>query len=456
MSFLNRATASLIILTVMLISEFSAAQQTEEDVVKPPVFKLLYIEAPVVIIEGSDVVIPQPAATTSLEDDPAFQQRVESILQYNEAVRDLEDQGGIWDMALVEELVSLGSLQQQQGYHLEAVETFNRAVHINRINSGLHSLEQVPAVEQMIDSYLAMGLWEEADLYYNYLFYVQHKAYGSEDPRLIPILDSLANWNMTAFNMGFGEALGVRLSSAQILYTAAARMVGIHFGFSDQRYAGYMSNIADSAFLVSRNPHLIAELARPEYRDVQNTLLNQLNQNVPIQSAGFATGERALGEIINFYASKNGAAIELAEAVSNLADWYLMFRQRNAAKTEYLTAWEILAQQEGAEELLQQHFGVVRPIPTFTDQAVSVRNDFIPGISADGAAVNFAYADLQFDVSVNGIPGNISVLNEETDQNKEIFSRLRRELRDTFFRPVLQDGKPIKASGNLYRYRYWY
>ncbi len=52
---------------------------------------------------------------------------------------------------------------------------------------------------------MALGNWEEADTYNNYLFHVQQKAYGLNDPRLIPVLDRLATWNVQAFKIGYGN-----------------------------------------------------------------------------------------------------------------------------------------------------------------------------------------------------------------------------------------------------------
>ena len=165
---------------------------------------LLYFDMPVLIVEGLDEVSPSPLApTVDSELDPAFNQRVDSINQYNSAVSAIELDGGAWDDGLVEELAALGRLQQEQGDHLAAIETLDRAIHINRINAGLYTLEQIPVVEQLIQSYMALGDWEQADIYNNYLFHVQQKAFGDNDPRLILVLDRLATWYIQAFNIGF-------------------------------------------------------------------------------------------------------------------------------------------------------------------------------------------------------------------------------------------------------------
>ncbi len=419
---------------------------------------LLYIEKPVAIEAGVDPIMqaielgPQPELDPAL--DPEFDQRVDSIRQYNSVVAEIELNGGAWDGNLVEELSSLGKLQQQQGEHLAAIETFDRAIHVNRINSGLYTLEQAPVVEQLIQSYMALGDWAQADTYNRYLYHVQQKAFGSDDPRLIPVLDRMATWNIQAFSVGYGEFLGIRLREAQIMFNAAARMVGVHFGKSDERFVTYQRNIANSAYLVSRNPALISEIERPEYRNTQQVLAQRLNEQRRVQAPGFRTGERALAEIVQLYQEQDYEAYALAEAITNLADWYLMFDRRRGALENYELAWQILQAEENGEELIQHLFGKVASLPAFS-ASIETPAAFYDA-SEESAALKFDFADLMFDVSDNGLVRNVKSVSEETDANKAQLSKLRISIRSSRFRPLIVDGKPQRSNGNLFRYRYWY
>ena len=248
-----------------------AQEAPEPDASLTPRSPLLYVDTPVLVEDGIDPALPA-ARSADPATDPAFEQRIDSIVQYNSTVTEIELEGGAWDDGLVEELSALGRLQQQQGDHLAAIETLDRAIHVNRINSGLYTLEQVSVVQQLIQSHMALGDWEQADIYNNYLFHVQQKAFGADDPRLIPVLDRLATWHIQAFNIGYGSLRGVRLRQAQIMFNAAARMVGMHFGKNDARFVDYQRSIAHSAYLIARNPDLMLEIDRPEYRNMQQML----------------------------------------------------------------------------------------------------------------------------------------------------------------------------------------
>ncbi|MFT7470360.1 MAG: hypothetical protein ACI8XU_000248 [Kiritimatiellia bacterium] len=419
---------------------------------------LLYIDTPVFVEDGMDPVMPlrAPFADPEFdpESDPAFSQRSDSILQYSNTVTDIELDGGAWDRGLIEELASLGRLQQQQGDHVGAIQTLDRAIHVNRINSGLYTLEQIPVVEQLIFSHMALGDWEEADTYNNYLFHVQQKAYGLDDPRLIPVLDRLATWNIQAFKIGYGNLLGIKLRQSQIMFNAAARMVDVHFGKADKRFVNYQRNIASSAYLVARNPDLMMEIDRPEYRNMQQVLAVKLNEQRQVQSPGFQTGERALLEIVMFYQEQGYDAYALAEAITHLADWYLMFDRRQDTLKNYKLAWDILQGLEDSEELTQRLFGKVTPLPAF-GSSIETPDAFYR--KEDGTeALSFDYADLTFDVTVNGLARKVVSISEETQDNQAQLGKLRTSVRSTRFRPLLIDGEPERSFENHFRYRYWY
>ena len=454
--FVSGLAPSLIAVLAGSLVHAQEAVESEESVrSRSP---LLYVEAPVLVEDGVDPVMPLRARLASPEldpeSDPAFGQRSDSIRRYNSAVTDIELDGGAWDGGLVEELASLGRLQQQQGNHIGAIQTLDRAIHVNRINSGLYTLEQIPVVEQLIQSHMALGDWEEADIYNNYLYHVQQKAYGFDDPRLIPVLERLATWNIQAFKIGHGSLLGIKLRQSQIMFNAAARMVDVHFGKADERFINYQRNIASSAYLVAQNPDLMAQIDKSEYRTRQQVFAEQMNEQRQVQPSGFRTGERALLEVVMLYQEKGYGTYALAEAITHLADWYLIFGRRQSALKSYKLAWDMLQGLEDSEELTQQLFGSVTPLPAF-GSSIEVPDAFYR--TEDGSqALRFDYADLTFDVTENGLARNVVSISEETEDNQAQLGKLRNSTRSMRFRPLVIDGEPQRSFENHFRYRYWY
>lgn len=380
--------------------------------------------------------------------------RLEAIDNYNAVIADLEGDGGAWNGSLVEELTSLGTLLQQQGSHEEAIKVFDRAVHINRISLGLHSVEQVPAIESKIQSYLALNQWQDADLTFEYLYYIQRRAYGTRDPRLIPVLNSIAEWNLRAFHLGHGEALGMRLNNALMFWNAAARMVKTHFGPQDERFVTYLRGIASSSYLLSRNPEMMADLGRPEFRNELAVNRVHLGQSDSYESRGYASGARALTEILRYEIEKRDDVLALADAFTNLADWYLIFGRRRAAEEQYSNAWRLLANQPNADALHKAYFGRIVPMPSFVGERN--RGYELDVVRQSDEPLDSDYADLIFDVTDTGVVRDVRTLSAETEDNKNQLSRLRRVVRSSHFRPIIIDGIPQRSENNVFRYRYWY
>ena len=124
---------------------------------------MMYVDVPFVYEEGTDPILPpfDYGEAELLEAEPD-QSLLQTLQAYETSVQDIEAAGGAWDPALIEELSAQGSLQQQLGDYAAAVETFDRAMHINRISGGLHTINQIPIVEELIESYMALEDWDSA------------------------------------------------------------------------------------------------------------------------------------------------------------------------------------------------------------------------------------------------------------------------------------------------------
>ena len=109
---------------------------------------------------------------------------------------------------------------------------------------------------------------------------------------------------------------------------------------------------------------------------------------------------------------------------------------------------------EDSEELTQQLFGSVTPLPAF-GSSIEVPDAFYR--TEDGSqALRFDYADLTFDVTENGLARNVESISEETEDNQAQLGKLRNSTRSMRFRPLVIDGEPQRSFENHFRYRYWY
>ena len=418
--------------------------------------RMHYLEKPVVVEASSGPPLnyaPKRQSTDKLEVDLPFSDDSKIVERYSLAIQMIEGNGGVWDSQLVEQLSTLGNLQQQRLNHPAAIEAFRRAIQINRIAQGLHTPDQIPFLENMIDSLVATEDWEQADLYSDYLFFVQHKTYGINDPRLIPALQRLASWNIRAFNLGYGDQLGARLSTAQMLLSAGLRSVVTHYGQRDERTLQYLRDLARSAYYVKMYPEYLAGMDQPEFRARQENLRQKLNSRT-IYPRSFSLGEAALKDIINYHIQKNGSVFLIAEAITHLADWYLIFDRRSNAQNRYLQAWSLLSTESDGDQLKEKLFGRVVPLPTFMDGPKNLEMRApIPKVRSN---LKNSTADVSFSVTITGGVRDLDVLTEENEENANLLSRLRRSVRFSKFRPVIENGRPVHSVGHVFRYRYWY
>ena len=448
----------IIICLAFFLGEVSAQDEnTDEPSVEDNArARMYYLEKPIVVDSNSSPIltnVPLRRGIETSEIDLQSGADSETLQRYVLAIEMIEDTGGVWDSQLVEQLSTLGNLQQQRLNHPAAIEAYRRAIQINRIAQGLHTPDQIPFLENMIDSLVAAEDWEQADLYSDYLFFVQHKAYGINDPRLIPALERLASWNIRAFNLGYGDQLGARLSTAQMLLSAGLRAVVAHYGRRDERFLQYLKDLARSAYYVKMYPEYLAGLDQPEFRARQENLRQKLNSNT-IYPRSFSLGEAALKDIINYHIQENGSVFLIAEAITHLADWYLLFDRRSNAQNRYLQAWSLLSTEPNGDQLKEKLFGHVVPLPTFMEGPKNLEmRASIPKVRSN---LKYSTADVSFSVSITGGVRDLDVLTEENDENANLLSRLRRSIRFSKFRPVIENGQPVHSAGHVFRYRYWY
>ena len=253
--------------------------------------------------------------------------------------------------------------------------------------------------------------------------------------------------------MGYGDQLGARLSTAQMLLSAGLRSVVTHYGQRDERTLQYLRDLARSAYYVKMYPEYLAGMDQPEFRARQENLRQKLNSRT-IYPRSFSLGEAALKDIINYHIQKNGSVFLIAEAITHLADWYLIFDRRSSAQNRYLQAWSLLSTESDGDQLKEKLFGRVVPLPTFMDGPKNLEmRASIPKVRSN---LKNSTADVSLSVTIAGGVRDLDVLTEENEENANLLSRLRRSVRFSKFRPVIEKGRPVHSAGHVFRYRYWY
>ena len=142
-----------------------------------------------------------------------------SLMQYLNTVNTAEGEGGVYAAALSEPLQDIGRAYQAENKHREAIQFFRRALHLSRVNEGLYTETQLPLLDYMIESHLAMGQVFDVDDKQNYRFRVQQKLYQPGDPALTEAALEFSEWQRQAYLDGFAGDNYRRLVNMYDLHT---------------------------------------------------------------------------------------------------------------------------------------------------------------------------------------------------------------------------------------------
>ncbi len=402
-------------------------------------------------VDTTDYLVSENNSETS-RNNPAHLQAAPSPLQthsvedYQREVERIETEYGAYGGQLSEYLVGLAVAFQEQGEHGEAIDAFKRAMHINRINEGLYSLNQVPIIEKMIESYVAQGDWEDANDKHHYLYWLHRRNFGAEDPRMLPVIDKLSNWHLNAYALDMGSGLFYHLINAHRLFNLAVNIIANTYGENDLRLIDALRGLTVSNYYLAT----YKGVTQPNFQlrtaggmgantasEEQKARLEQYINN------SYNSGKRAISRMVNIYANNpDSQPWAEAKAKVELGDWYLLFNKWQSALAIYQESHDFMLNHNVSKEQINELFGhpVALPDLPLVDSAV-VKED-----------KEQSYVLVSFDVTAYGRARNIDILESNPEDNVRIRSRVRKALKIAKFRPRFEKGAPALTTNITHRY----
>jgi len=116
---------------------------------------------------------------------------------YQRAVSLIEGRLSGADRQLIRPLHGLGETWLANGRPAEAAIALKRAVDLSRNLDGLYNLDQLDAVDALIDAYVVLGRDVDGDREHQFAFRIAETNFGKRDLRLLDPLDRLARWHET-------------------------------------------------------------------------------------------------------------------------------------------------------------------------------------------------------------------------------------------------------------------
>lgn len=367
---------------------------------------------------------------------------------YEDHIAQLEISGGAYNPQLAEALMGLGQVQRAHGLYPAAAATLQRALHIARVNEGLHNLAHVPLLQALLEVHSALGDAQAMDRDYQQLYWVRTRNAGSDRTALLPIIEEVGLGRLRAYETAPAEVGLNHLVKADALYDLAYRIL-------DE--AGSAADAVDPALfyhaaMVNHRLALEMQRSRVGFHDLRAAMIdngrevfevNEEQARETLFRQSFLKGDWIARQIVTRTGDRETSApLAHAEALRFLGDYYLSFRRNVDAMQEYRRALDVL-RRHGLDVHIDRLFGA--PALVTALQA--------PGDSDVMALTDSSrYVEALVDISDSGWPRNVRVQRTHPEKDADLARRGERAIHALHYRPRFVDGKPAASSDVPARY----
>jgi hypothetical protein len=435
-----------------------------------------------------------PAVAQLLTDDDRELEQIQEILS-----RD-----GPYSVDLLGPLSRLGLLYQEGEDYALALVTLERAQHIVRVNNGLHSMDQVPLVRQLIRIEEARGNHEGAwDRQQNLLKLLRRHP---DDVRVVPVLREIADKQMDVLaSVIAGErppevVLGCfykewpthadgsceagsrstvvqgMLAEAQRTYLdAIAVMLRRGLYESDDLRALELQVLRGVDLMRSRYdrgpaarpvpmaPAFLGASSIEPWRSRMAAVAQLAEWELPYPSEPslqaddnghvvtkhvhimdpYHRGLQSLRRLYAYGAASSDSSLRQAETVAQMADWDLLYSHNGRAVESYEVAQAMLEQAGAPKSSIERIFAPATPVvlPAFQPNP----------LDRDETRAATGYIDVAFEITKYGLSRGVEIVDED---NATLATKrdLLALIRSNRYRPQLIDGQFAAATPVRVRY----
>lgn len=387
-----------------------------------------------------------PPVALSPEEEAAKTIYHGAVEEYKKSIIAIEDHHGVYDDQLVDQLLGLGVTHFKQGENRSAIPLFKRAIHVSRINHGLHSLHQEPILEHLVASYASANDWNSANEKQQLLYDLRLRNHGPDSPELLPALAEMADWHLAAYERGSNLT---HLLRATEMNRHAIAIIEANFGVLDARLTPALLRQVSTSYLLgeyqtsvvsSPNSMLASQQSRldftqPEIAEQDQRYLAMLNP--------YRDGKSALVQRIKMMRERQAEPQELAQALVDLGDWYFLFNKRESAARSYQKAEKLLVELEGSEELISYLFGKPHAL-SFRPKGLTPEQKAEQGKNQEG------FVEAKFDITASGRARDVEIV--ESNPPGLMDAIVQQSIKSTRYRPRIIDGRPVLTKGLVYRH----
>lgn len=362
---------------------------------------------------------------------------------YIRAIDDAQALGGPYSTDLVDLYFGYAHALLEEGDLEGALDAFNRTVMITRVNLGPNSPEQSNYLYSIADIESQLGNLGEAVSVIQNIYMLHARDGGENNPQILDDVVRLRDWYVqtrpvrgpltrTSDNLNRGfladrvaelteSAEGLGSADAALQYREAAQ---VHF----------------------RSILHIARTAEPPQPELVISVDGK-GSNLYFERAmsdHFKSGEMAMERAVaSWQANPDAGALEVAESIAQLGDWYLALKHFRSAEKQYEKAYRLLASSKEAPHLADEYLGAPTPL-RFLDNGDDFVRDLNPPLVHDSLAISMT-------VTRNGRLLGVQVMNPPEGETEEDIRNFTQRLENTRFRPAVINGKVEKLDHFLWK-----
>jgi TonB family protein len=322
---------------------------------------------------------------------------------YLEAIDVYRSVDGVFTPLVIGPLTSMGENYDEAGQYLNAVSAYSEARTVNRRTFGLLNEEQIPLLDHMTQSLVALNDLAEADKQQLEALHLIQRNWPPDSDRSLAATYKYAAWL---------QSRG-RFQEERDTYAQALRAITDASGENDPRRVEPLRGIANS------------------FR----------SQGIP-EPQGIGSLNQAL-EVLDAHQPRDDLAT--AEVLRDIGDWNVAFDKVDYAGEEYRRAWQLLGDVDNGEKVRADWF---RGANYVLREPISLRD-----ISEERNAPQ-GHVVAKFDLDTSGRPSNVVIVESDPPGLKD--EAVLRAVRRSRFRPQMLDGELVSGQGLGLRFTYRY
>ena len=357
---------------------------------------------------------------TDLKGKLALGEAAEVANEAERRVTELEVESGRDDVALAAPLILLGDARMSLDDPGGALEAYDRARYITRLQEGIQSVRQSAILYREANALAALGDYATANDRHEFAYDLSLRAYGPTDPRHMVATYRLIRWYRHHY----------KFLPTHFLFEQLTEAAKTHLPPEDPLT---LAILRDHARLFHDKVFGRRKLGRGLF----SAWPPGIDRPPPWRTiSSFDEGRSILGEIVETLDAAPGTSNgEQATALLNLADWNLLFAEYPRAIRHYRKVWDLLQSDPGRQDVVFSE-----PTPLFLPMPRKSRGTYHGWEDGDDPTVG-----LTLTVNRRGKVTGRRTVYANADRLME--HRVRMAAKRARYRPAFRDGDPVTVKG---------